>query len=294
MSSPGPFAEKRSALRTATPIEIVLKCPDKEGKTFIEKTRTLDISRTGARTLTEHAVSDGARLQMAVPHQKKTSWATIARLGNKSGNQQEIGIAIDESGDLWGVQLPEEPPQSVVAEPIPEPPAPRTRASTGAADPSLALVEQLLSSRESGEREHGEPVGGAAAGERTSPQLPAALQEQVGGAIEQSLQNAVQRLNEQAADIMKNLLEVIVRQTEENLRQGVAAAIRQIEGTAVDVTNRSQADWEQRIQALTRSAEEQLRTRLAEHETQLAASATKGRRELVRKLAEISSAVAEE
>ena len=106
--TPQQFPEKRAALRTATPVEVVLKCPDKLGKTFIEKTRTVDISRTGAKTLTEHDVSNGARLQMAVPHRKRMSWATIARVGNKTGNLQEIGIAIDETTDFWGVRLPDE------------------------------------------------------------------------------------------------------------------------------------------------------------------------------------------
>jgi c-di-GMP-binding flagellar brake protein YcgR len=70
-STPKSFSEKRSALRAPVPVDVVLKCPDKSGKSFIEKTQTVDISRTGAKTLTEHDVNHGARLQMAVPDQKR-------------------------------------------------------------------------------------------------------------------------------------------------------------------------------------------------------------------------------
>src|SRR3990172_1364745 len=109
-ATPPPFPEKRSDPRTSTPIDIVLRCPDKSGKSFVEKTRTVDISRTGAKTLTEHDVSHGARLQMAIPHRKRMSWATVARVGNTTGNLQELGVVIDETNDFWGVQLPDEMP----------------------------------------------------------------------------------------------------------------------------------------------------------------------------------------
>ena len=77
---PQPIPDKRSAPRTAEAIEVVLRCPDKQGKSFVEKTRTVDISRTGAKTLTEHEVGHGARLQMAIPHLKRMSSATVARV----------------------------------------------------------------------------------------------------------------------------------------------------------------------------------------------------------------------
>ena len=266
-ATPKPSPDKRSAPRISMPIEIVLRCPDKLGKAFIEKTRTVDISRTGAKTLTEHEVNHGARLQMAIPHLKRMSSATVARVGNRTGNLQEIGIAIDETGDFWGVQ------QQVGTEP---------EASTGATEmnPSLALVNELLT----------------ATGRK--PETPSVTPEQARSAMEQSLGEALQQLNEQAAAIMKNLEEVITQQTEDRLRQCVEAALRQVEAAALDITNRSQPVWEQRIQALTDSAQEQLKTQLTEHETHLAASAAasavKVRRELARRLADLSRGVGED
>ena len=145
---------------------------------------------------------------------------------------------------------------------------------------SLALVQELLASTE------------------LKLEIPSATLEQARSAIEQSLGEALQQLNEQAAAIMKHLQEVITQQTEDRLRQCVEAALRQVEAAALDITNRSQPVWEQRIQALTDSAQEQLRTQLTEHETHLAASAAasavKLRRELARRLADLSKGVGED
>lgn len=276
--TPQQFPEKRAAPRTPKAVEVVLRCPDKLGKPFIEKTRTVDISRTGAKTLTEHDVDHGTRLQMAIPHLKRMSSATVARVGSKKGNLQEIGIAIDETGDFWGVQLTDEIQEPRAAGTVPKPVGTKAGASTAATEmnPSLALVDELLASTE------------------RKPETPSVTPEQARSAMEQSLAEALQQLNEQAAAIMKNLQEVITEQTEECLRQGVETALRQVEAAALDITNRSQRVWEQRIQALTDSAQEQLRTRFTEHETHLAASAAKVRRELARRLADLSSSLGED
>lgn len=237
-ATPQPVPEKRSAPRTSKAIEVVLRCPDKLGKSFVEKTRTVDISRTGAKTLTEHDVDHGARLQMAIPHLKRMSSATVARVGNRTGNRQEIGIAIDETGDFWGVQLTDERQAPRAAEKVPKPAGTKPEASTGATErnPSLALVEELLNSTE------------------RKPEIPSVTPEQARSVMEQSVGEALQQLNEQAAAIMKNLQGVITQQTEDCLRQCVEAALRQVEAAALDITNRSQRVWEQRIQALTDSA----------------------------------------
>ena len=186
-STPKPFPEKRSAFRALVPVDVVLRCPDKSGKSFIEKTRTVDISRTGAKTVTEHDVSHGAHLQMAVPHRKRKSWATVARIGNRSGNLQEIGIALDDTSDFWGVRMPEEAGATAKR---------ATRANGSAVPsetiPSVALAQELLESAR-----------------WKSPATPeedaSAVQERVRSAIEQSAADALQLLNEQAAEIMKNL-----------------------------------------------------------------------------------------
>jgi hypothetical protein len=277
-STPQPFPEKRSAPRASIPVEIVLRCPDKVGKSFIEKTRTVDISRTGAKLRTEHDVNHGTRLQMAIPHLKRMSSATVARLGNRTGNLQEIGITIDEPGDLWGVQLPDAIQGAQAAGAVPKQAGTEPEASAGAAqmNPSLALVQDLLTSEEH------------------RREIPAVTPAQARSAMEESLGEALRQLNEQAAVIVKNLQEIITEQTEERLRQSVEAAVQQVEAAALDITNRSQQVWEQRIQALTDSAQERLRTQLTEHEANLAASAAKVRRELARRLADLSSGVGED
>ena len=281
-SNQEPIPEKRSALRAPVPVDVVLRCPDKSGKSFIEKTRTVDISRTGAKALIEHDVSHGARLQMAVPDGKRKSWATVARIGNKSGNRQEIGIALDDTSDFWGVRLPEEARAPGDEDAF----AKQGTRVNGSAAPSeisssVALAQELL----------------ASASQKPSATLEedaSEVQERVCSAIEQYATDALQLLNEQAAVIMKNLGEMITQQTEENLRRCVEAAVRQVEAAAVDVTNRNQPVWEERIRSLADAAREQLQARFTEHEASLAASAVKARRDLARKLANLSSAVAED
>lgn len=277
-ATPQPFPEKRAAPRTSIPVEIVLRCPDKVGKSFIEKTWTVDISRTGAKLRTEHDVHHGTRLQMAIPHLKRMSSGTVARLGSRTGNLQEIGIAIDETGDFWGVQLPDEMQGAPAAGAVAKQAGTGPEASAAAAEmnSSLALVQDLLTSEE------------------RRQEVPSVTPAQARSAMEESLGEALQQLNEQAAAIMKNLEEIVTEQTEERLRQSVEAAVQQVEAAALEITNRSQQVWEQKIQALTDSAQERLRTQLTEHEANLAASATKIRRELARRLADLSSGVGEE
>ena len=225
-ATPPPFPEKRSDPRTSTPIDIVLRCPDKSGKSFVEKTRTVDISRTGAKTLTEHDVSHGARLQMAIPHRKRMSWATVARVGNTTGNLQELGVVIDETNDFWGVQLPDEMPAPRATGTVPKQAGTEPEANTAATgmDPSLALVQQLLTSTKFKQET---PSVSPEAEQETADTLFHVLREQARRAIEQSVGEARQQLHEQAEEILKNLQEVITQQTEDRLRQCVEAAFEQ-------------------------------------------------------------------
>jgi len=227
-ATPQPAPEKRSAPRTSAPIDVVLRCPDKLGKNFVEKTRTVNISRTGAKTLTEHDVSHGARLQMAIPHLKRMSSATVARVGNRTGNLQELGVAIDETGDFWGVQLPDEMQVPSAAGTVPKQVGTKPEASTVATEmnPSLALVEQLLTTTELKQEI---PSFTPETEYETADilLLLEVLQEQARSAIEQSVGEALLLLHEQAEVIMKNLQEVITQQTEDRLRQCVEAALQQ-------------------------------------------------------------------
>ena len=275
-SSSKSVSEKRSASRAAVPVEVVLRCPDKSGKSFIQKTRTVDISRTGAKAIIEHEVNHGSRLQMAVPHRKRKSWATIARIGKKTGKLQEIGIALDDTGDFWGVRIPEG--AGAVAK--------KGNGANGSSVPKEAkravdLAQELLASASRN--------APAARAEDAST-----AEEQARVAIEQYATEALQLLNDQAAAMLRSLQEMMTQQTDEHVRRCVEATVRQVETAAREVTDRNQPLWEERIRSITDSAEEQLRARLKEHEAALATSAVKARRNLARKLADLSSAVAED
>jgi hypothetical protein len=225
--------------------------------------------------IVEHEVNHGARLQMAVPHRKRKSWATIAHVGKKTGKLQEIGIALDDTGDFWGVRIPEDAGTTAKNDN-------GVNGGSGSKGTSRAvrLAQELLASAS-----QSPPVSEA--------EDASVAQEPVRIAIEQYTVEALQVLNDQAAAIMRNLQEMITEHTEEHVRRCAEAAVQQVETAARDVTERSKPVWEQQIRSLTDSAQEQLRTRLKEHEAALADAAGKERRNLARKLAELSTAVAE-
>jgi hypothetical protein len=56
--------------------------------------------------LTTHLLSEGTRLQLAVPHLRRLSWATVVWLGSKLSDAQEIGIELDETADFWALNFP--------------------------------------------------------------------------------------------------------------------------------------------------------------------------------------------
>ena len=192
--------EKRKASRIAKPIDIVVRCPDKSGKSFIERTRTVDISQTGAKAMTSYEVAPGTRLQMAVPHRKKKSWATVARIGGKDGKLLEIGIALDDTNDFWGVKIAEEIAKGSTSKA-------NGSAAANSTNQALTLAQELL-----------------ATARQTSAFAEADLadeQEQARKAIEAYALEALRQLNEQAAEIMKNLQEVVTHQADEHLQRAI-------------------------------------------------------------------------
>ena len=242
------FPERRSECRVLSSVAIVLRGVDRWGKAFVEKTRTIDISRTGAKAMTHHSVSPGSRLRVLIPDLDRTSWGTIAWVGDKSGNQQEIGISVDETIDFWGVQLAEDDCEE--AQPVEEIRAKQSMEATGKTErPAAISPPPPVESR-------GETESSAAALEMEREKfnkLSNAIQILAQRAIEQSLQDALQQLNRQITEIMEDMQGMILQQTQDRVRQSVEAALHQVEAAGREAIQRSQAIWQQRIKAVTDS-----------------------------------------
>jgi hypothetical protein len=257
------FPERRSECRTSMAIEIVLRGVDRWGKAFVEKTRTVDLSPTGAKAMMNHTVSPGSRLRVLIPHLDRTSWGTIAWVGEKVGNQQEIGISVDETSDFWGMQFTDvhetdvhETPQPTETVPV-EPAMGATQKAEDSAMipqpafaptlPSVECTEETKNSSNSSEAERA-----------NFTKLSNALQQLAQRAIEQSLQDALQHLNRQTAEIMRDMQEVIIRQTQDRVRQSVETALQQVEAAGRSAIKQSQTVWQQRIKAVTDSCQSRL------------------------------------
>jgi len=249
------FPERRSGLRSPMSIEIVLRGVDRWGKAFVEKTRTVNISQTGAKAMTDHTVSPGSRLRVVIPHLERTSWGTVVWAGDKTGNQQEIGIAVDESSDFWGVQFSDNPETSDSIEAILGEPA--TEATQKTETPLMLPLPATAPVPLPPEPKKG--MEGLAASREAElenfSKLSNALQRLAQRAIEQSLQDALQQLNRQTAEIMKDMQEVIIQQTQDRLRQSVETALQHVEAAGRDAMKKSQTVWQQKIKAVTDSCQ---------------------------------------
>jgi hypothetical protein len=248
------FPDRRSGSRTSMSIEIVLRGVDRWGKAFVEKTRTINLSRTGAKAITGHAVGPGSRLRVVIPHLERTSWGTVAWVGDKTGNQQEIGIAIDETSDFWGVEMEDNPEMSQSMETAPaEPVELNEKMETPMMSPPPVTVQPSVSAEP--RKEAAEPVPTREAELENFNKLSNALQKLAQRAIEQSLQDALQQLNRQTAEIMRDMQEVITQHTQDRVRQSVETALQKVEAAGHDAIQRSQSVWQQRIQAVTDSCQ---------------------------------------
>jgi len=78
--------KERSSGRLPVTVPIVIRGRDSDETSFIEKTHTVLINRTGAKALTNHSLALGAILQVAVPHLKRLSEAKMAWLAARGSN----------------------------------------------------------------------------------------------------------------------------------------------------------------------------------------------------------------
>lgn len=261
-SAPLVDREKRRAPRAPKSVDVVMLCPDPAGKSFVEKTQTVDISRTGARLRVRHDVDTGTRLRLAIPNRKKLSEATIARLGERVENLLEVGVSLDDADDFWGIPIDEESPSQV-------PPG------ADSEERSRALAERLLAS--AGVR----PLAPVAAGDSASR-------------LEMDLAEARQQLTAFAKAVKQALQLSLTQQIQQQLRQSLTTAARQIGTAATEKSARAQRELERKADELSAAAQERLQTRAKAIEAQLAASAAAHRKDLSRRFAEISRILAEE
>ena len=254
--SMAPLTERRSEPRTSMAIDVVLRGSDTSGKAFFEKTQTVNISRTGAKTLTAHALNHGSRLQVAIPRLKRSSWATVAWIGEKNGNLQEIGIAVDETIDFWGGELSDEAGERPTV-----PPEEHKQESESAVPESP---------------------------QESPDKLSILLQELAQKAIEHSLEEALRQMSQRALEL-KTIQESLTKDTEERLSQLVQNSLKRVEDTASEAASHTKQACEQSIQVVADAARKQLEAQVTEHQGSLLASASQVRRELGRKFSEFGS-----
>ncbi len=252
-------------------VPILLKFNNESGKPLIEKTHTVVINRAGAKVLTGQPVTLGMRLEVAIPHMKRGSWATVVWLGDQIEGKQEVGIALDQTGDLWGVQFPDEIQQLTTSDLDPSPelaeigiPELAALPASGSQTPQPALETDLSS----------------------ADMLSGILRDLARKAIEECLGNALQEMK-QHSDIMRQTQEDIATQAEERLRRAVESAVEQLETRSVELTERHRQACEQSLRAIEAAAEEHLKAQATEYDARLATSAKKTRNELARALADI-------
>jgi hypothetical protein len=261
----------RSSARIAMSVAIVLRGTDQTGKLFVESTKTVVINRGGAKLLTKQSLTLGTRLQVAIPHLKHISWATISWLGAKKGDMQEVGLSIDETADFWGVQFPPDTPDfRSVASPI------------GSA--------ALPATQENGEvRIHETPfvipdpvprhASATAASTHIVPSSPANIggADKLSGALRQLVLAALEETMDEFLGEIRQRTEESLAQTERDAMERAEDRLHRIAENAFEQLKTQvaarQQEWEKILLAKEQEAESQLSARLTEFESRLAASA---------------------
>lgn len=266
--------EKRVEQRIPVSVPILLKFKNGSGRPIIEKTHTVIVNRAGARVLTQHPVDLGTRLEVAIPHLKRGSWATVVWLGEEKDGKRQVAIALDQTSDIWGMGFPDDTQQSGTRE-----------LDSSQEIAQVSVSEQTVSSIQSLPSALGTDTGSADI-------LSNALRELARKAVEECLGNILQELKQQS-DIMRRMLEDVAALTEERISRTTDVALEQLETRSVDVLARQRQTWEQSLHAIGATAEEQLKARATECDAGLASSAKNVRRELASTLAGICKSLAE-
>jgi hypothetical protein len=280
---------RRSAARLPLSLPIVLKGDDTGGNSFVEHTRTILVNKGGLKTITRQAVVLGGRLQIAVPSRQRVSWASIAWLGEKKGGQQEVGIALDEPDDFWGIQFP---PDSL-SEPLPEMSAPAStdgfpRSSDGAsaeATPGASLDPRP------GDEHFSEGGKRDSRAFSTPDKLSGALREVAESAIREALQRALEGLRLQLDELQSQTTSQIVSEIEARMQRSLEESVEQLEARAAEITAHCRETWQERLDSIENAGSERMKAIAAEQEQLLATGAARFRQDLADSLSRAGSAL---
>jgi hypothetical protein len=248
---------RRSTARLPISTPIVIKGTDAAGRSFIEHSRTLLINKAGLKTVSKQALSPGIRIQIAVPSRQRVSWATIAWLGEKKTDGQEVGIALEQTDDFWGLEFP--PATSMPGDHQPE------------QGPDFPARNGSWNGRSG-----------------SSDKLSGALRELAQSAIEEALEEALKAFRARADEMQSKEATQFAAQLQGRVEQALSAAGERLETQVAELLSRWQRDWERNLELLDDAASEQMRSRRAEQEQLLVASAEKISRDLGERLSAAS------
>ncbi|MBI4459588.1 MAG: PilZ domain-containing protein [Acidobacteria bacterium] len=267
-SAPRRFDERRrSSARIPMSIAITLQGTDSAGNSFTEQTNTVVVNRGGAKILTQQSFAAGDQLEVVIPRLNRKSSARVVWLGAKEGEWQEAGLDIDQIGDFWGVQFPED--AAPFHTPSPEMPP--------AIAPAAPVAEARSRIPETPAEASGKLLGG--------------VRELARGAVEEIVAEILQELNRQAKENLDRLQQDALQQAQTRLLGTVEAGIEELQTRVMEAMASQQEVWERTLQGLEQQTEERILARSAAYEAHLATHAEQVRRELARTLAELSAAL---
>lgn len=105
-----PFEAHRRSERIQKEVAILLVGNDAQGKSFMEETRTVVLSRHGASIISGHKLAAEQELLLAVPDQNREIPIRVVGQTAAEGSSYTYGIAFVESHtDFWGIDFAETP-----------------------------------------------------------------------------------------------------------------------------------------------------------------------------------------
>src|SRR5579862_6594700 len=113
MPAPGTpvrFSEQgRSGSRMLAAVPVVIS-GKVDGRPYEEKTRTVVVSGSGCKLVSEQLLSVGDQMNLAMASGKRSAFATVAWIGERKDKQLNVGLDFNSSEPtFWGVMFPEEP-----------------------------------------------------------------------------------------------------------------------------------------------------------------------------------------
>jgi hypothetical protein len=142
-------APLRRSTRLLLAIDVILSGQDEDGQPFREETRTVEVSRYGAKIGTQHRLELGARVLIENCALARTATAKVVWKGNGSSSQNPLLIGVEllelfEPERIWGVESPprdwqEDSPRPTLAQELEYVAAREWASVTEFADPSKQI-----------------------------------------------------------------------------------------------------------------------------------------------------------